>query len=224
MTSKLDRVSLREQISAQIRAEIMAGGLEPDEIYSARNLAVRFGVSSTPVREAMMDLEAAGLVVPVPNRGFRVVAVRDADLRELAELRLMLEVPLVGRAAVGATASEISRLRSLIERLDSDLASENYTGFLDTDRALHLAYAQMSRNSRAPGLVAQLRDQVRVAAVAELARAHGLTRTVAVHRTIVEAIAARDAATAMNAMTEHLQESVGLLIGQPDGVSMLRPL
>jgi DNA-binding GntR family transcriptional regulator len=224
MTTKLDRQSLREQILARIRSEIMAGELEQDEIYSARTLAARFGVSSTPVREAMMDLEGIGLVTPVPNRGFRVVPVRDGDIREIAELRTMLEVPLVGKAALGATASEVEHLNTLVDRLDDELEREDIVGFLETDRELHIAYAQLSRISRAPALVALLRDQVRVSAVPELVRVHALDRAVADHRDIVRAISERNSDVAMKTLAEHLHASVETLVGRTTGSSKLRPM
>ena len=72
----------RDQVADALRAALIAGELEPGEVYSAPVLAVQFGVSATPVREAMLDLVREGLVDIVPNKGFRVTAVSERQLDE----------------------------------------------------------------------------------------------------------------------------------------------
>jgi len=72
--------SLREQVSRALEAALVAGELQPGEIYSAPGLAERFGVSATPVREALLDLVRDGFVEVVRNRGFRVVEMSETDL------------------------------------------------------------------------------------------------------------------------------------------------
>src|SRR3954470_11176919 len=75
--------SLREQVSHALRAALIAGELRPGVVYSAPVLAAGFGVSATPVREAMLDLAKEGLVEVVRNKGFRVTELSDRDLDEL---------------------------------------------------------------------------------------------------------------------------------------------
>ena len=72
---------------------MVAGELKPGEMYSAPALGERFGVSATPVREAMLDLVKDGFVEAVRNRGFRVLEMSDEDLDEVSQIRLLLEVP-----------------------------------------------------------------------------------------------------------------------------------
>ncbi|WP_420919029.1 GntR family transcriptional regulator [Streptomyces bohaiensis] len=97
---------MRDQVLAELRAALAAGGLLAGQVYSARSLAERYGVSATPVREAMQRLASEGAVEVVPNRGFRVAGLSDRDLAELAEVRTALEVPavlgLVRRARTGS--------------------------------------------------------------------------------------------------------------------------
>ena len=73
------RISYRERVVDALRAALIAGELRPGEVYSAPALAGRFGVSATPVREAMLDLVREGLVDTVPNKGFRVTAVSNGN-------------------------------------------------------------------------------------------------------------------------------------------------
>ena len=71
------RRRLRDEVAAALRAALIAGELRPGEVYSAPVLAARFGVSATPVREAMLDLVREGLVDTMPNKGFRVTELSD---------------------------------------------------------------------------------------------------------------------------------------------------
>ena len=70
--------SLREQVADALRAHLVSGRMRPGVLYSAPKLAAEFGVSATPVREAMLDLVSEGLVEVVRNKGFRVTSLSDS--------------------------------------------------------------------------------------------------------------------------------------------------
>lgn len=111
--------SLREQALAIIRDAITAGELDEDRIYSAAGLAKQLGMSLSPVREAMMALVTEGTVEAVPNRGFRLVPVTQADLEEITHVRVLLAVPAVKHLCDQAAGSPESSTRS-----GSDLEAE----------------------------------------------------------------------------------------------------
>src|SRR6478752_2228299 len=89
------RENLRDSVANALRAAVISGELEPGQVYSAPMLGARFGVSATPVREAMLDLVREGLVISLRNKGFRVTEVSDADLDDLASLRQLVEPPTI---------------------------------------------------------------------------------------------------------------------------------
>src|SRR5882757_240731 len=89
--------SRRRQVTENLRAAIISGQMEPGVVYSAPILAEEFGVSPTPVREAMLDLAKDGLIEVARNKGFRVIEPSQHELDEMMELRLLLEVPTVGK-------------------------------------------------------------------------------------------------------------------------------
>ncbi|MFZ4511913.1 MAG: GntR family transcriptional regulator, partial [Candidatus Nanopelagicales bacterium] len=91
-----ERTSLRERVAESLRAALVSGRMVPGTTYSIPALAEQFGVSATPVREAMLDLVNEGIMSAVPNKGFRVVELSDAELDQITELRRLLEVPTVG--------------------------------------------------------------------------------------------------------------------------------
>src|SRR5689334_17984447 len=97
MPKQLNRLSLREQARQAIRTSVITGELDEGKLYSVGDLAAELGVSATPIREALGDLEQHGLVRIVRNRGFMVIPVTTRDLDEIFEVRLLLEVPAVER-------------------------------------------------------------------------------------------------------------------------------
>ena len=111
----VQRSSVRGQILDALRTALVAGELTPGEVYSAPVLGERFGVSATPVREAMQQLALEGAVEVVPNRGFRVVERGARELAELAEVRALIEVPVVLRLARTVPSERWADLRPLAE-------------------------------------------------------------------------------------------------------------
>ncbi len=107
----VQRSSVRGQVLDALRTALVSGKLRPGEVYSAPALGERFGVSATPVREAMQQLALEGAVEVVPNRGFRVVERGDRELAELAEVRALIEVPVLLRLARTVPAERWAELR-----------------------------------------------------------------------------------------------------------------
>ncbi|MFD0107140.1 GntR family transcriptional regulator, partial [Streptomyces sp. NPDC127164] len=133
----VQRSSVRGQVLDALRDALMAGELRPGEVYSAPALGERFGVSATPVREAMQQLAVEGAVEVVPNRGFRVVRRGDRELAELAEVRALLEVPVWLRLARTVPAERWARLRPLAEATVRAASSGCPATYAEADRAFH---------------------------------------------------------------------------------------
>lgn len=98
---------------------MVAGELKPGELYSAPALGERFGVSATPVREAMLELSKDGFVVAERNRGFRVVEVAERDLDEISQIRLLLEVPTTVEVAKIIEPSLLDRLSGIADEISA---------------------------------------------------------------------------------------------------------
>ena len=84
--------NLREQVLQQVRAEIISGQSLPGTMYSVPTLSASLGVSTTPVREALLELARSGLIEPMRNRGFKVVEPTLTELRNLFDMREVLEL------------------------------------------------------------------------------------------------------------------------------------
>lgn len=152
----VQRASVRGQILDALRAALAAGELKPGEVYSAPVLGERFGVSATPVREAMQQLALEGAVEVVPNRGFRVV-LRDArELAELAEVRTLIEVPVMLRLARAVPVERWAELRPLAEATVRAAASGCRAAYAESDRAFHRGVLGLAGNAQLVRIVDDL--------------------------------------------------------------------
>ncbi|WYB40240.1 GntR family transcriptional regulator [Streptomyces sp. GD-15H] len=144
----VQRSSVRGQILAALRTALVTGELRPGAVYSAPVLAERFGVSATPVREAMQQLTLEGAVEVVPNRGFRVVERGDRELAELAEVRALIEIPVVLRLARTVPAERWAELRPLAEATIRASSSGCRATYAESDRAFHRAVLALAGNEQ----------------------------------------------------------------------------
>jgi DNA-binding GntR family transcriptional regulator len=141
------RSSVREQVLRALRAALVSGELEPGEVYSAPVLGRRLGVSATPVREAMQQLAIEGAVEVVPNRGFRVAERGARERAELAEVRTLIEVPVVVRLARTLPPGRWAELRPLAERTVLAASSGCLAAYAEADRTFHRALLSLAGNT-----------------------------------------------------------------------------
>lgn len=144
----VQRSSVRGQILDALRNALVTGELRPGGVYSAPVLGERFGVSATPVREAMQQLALEGAVEVVPNRGFRVVERGEGELAELAEVRELIEVPVWLRLARTVPAERWAELRPPAEAAVRAASSGCPATYAEADRAFHRAVLALAGNDQ----------------------------------------------------------------------------
>ncbi|MFJ4715590.1 GntR family transcriptional regulator [Streptomyces sp. NPDC088785] len=156
----VERTSVRGQVLDALRAALLSGELTPGEVYSAPLLGERFGVSATPVREAMQLLAREGAVEVVPNRGFRVTERSARELAELAEVRALIEVPVVLRLARALPAGRWAALRPAAEETVTVAARADVARYAEADRAFHRALLGLGGNEQLVRVADDLRRRV----------------------------------------------------------------
>lgn len=199
-----ERLSLREQVARAIRAALVAGEMRPGVVYSAPGLAARFGVSATPVREALLDLAKDGLVEPVRNKGFRVRALSARDADEIHRLRRLLEVPTVADLARDGCADALPALRALADDVAEAVKHGDVLGYVLADQRFHTSLLELSGNARLVRIVLELRSQARLYRLRPLVERGELSRTAHDHHDLLDLIEARDPDGAAVLMERHL--------------------
>jgi DNA-binding GntR family transcriptional regulator len=210
------RQNVREQIADALRAALVAGEMRPGVVYSAPTLAARFGVSATPVREAMLDLAKEGLVTPVRNKGFRVTALSDRDLDEITEVRSLIEVPTVRRIAETVDAGRSAKLRPLAGEILAAAERRDILAYIEADQVFHISLLTLAGNSQLIGVVRDLRHRSRLYGVPSLAERGELIPSAREHLDLLELIGRGDGAGAEALMRHHLRHVRGIWADRPE--------
>ena len=153
--------NLREQILMHVRAEIISGRSKPGTVFTVPTLSSELGVSTTPAREALLELARDGLVTPMRNRGFRVEAMSVAAMENLFDMRVLLESHALVTVAKARLKDE-GQLVGLAEAVGMAVEAGDMTGYLTTDRDFHLALVARANNPLLTKMVMQLRDDMRL--------------------------------------------------------------
>jgi DNA-binding GntR family transcriptional regulator len=140
--------SLTERVYAALRKEILTCELEPGRDLSEAELAARFEVSKTPVREALATLRTEGFIRSFPRRGYQVVPVTFGDIDELFELRTILESAAAELACQRLTDVELDQLATLADVIYDRAEQPTLKRFIDANRDFHLAIGKASGNER----------------------------------------------------------------------------
>jgi DNA-binding GntR family transcriptional regulator len=204
----VQRHSVRGQILDALRTALVDGDLVPGEVYSAPVLGERYGVSATPVREAMQQLVMEGAVEVVPNRGFRVTRRSARELAELAEVRALIEVPVMLRLARTVPADRWRSLRPLADATAAAAATGDRSSYAEKDRAFHRAVLALAGNEQLLAVADDLhrRSQWPLTSAPATRRAD-LIADAAEHTALLEALIAQDLAVVRSLVQEHFAGS-----------------
>jgi len=192
-------VSRREDAYVRLKQCIMSGELLPGTQLSLPELAARYGMSRTPVRDALNALAQEGLVEVIPRRGYFVSGVTVRDVEDAFQLRLILESATAELAAPRISETEIERLSRLSRRyIAGDI--ESYRMFLDENREFHLSIARATGNRLLAEAVERVLDHVQRFLVLRLDLSTDADEMLAEHRLLLHAFRARDVERAREAM------------------------
>lgn len=195
---------LRDQVANALRAALIAGELQPGVIYSAPTLAAEYGVSATPVREAMLDLAREGLVEAVRNKGFRVTELSERDLDEYTEIRALIEIPTIGRVTRTASREQLEALRPVAQEIVDAAQRGDLIGYLESDRRFHLDLLALAGNARLVETVADLRKRSRLYGLTDLSQEGSLVGSAQEHTALLDIMIEGDAEAAEEHMRDHL--------------------
>jgi DNA-binding GntR family transcriptional regulator len=212
----LEVLSLREQVERTLSSRIVAGEFAPGTVLTVPTLAGEFGVSATPVREAMLNLARRGFLSPLRNRGFEVTEVSPDELRELGEVRLMLEGPPMRELAGTLSDDVVERLHGLAEEIVRAGREGRFEDYLEADTTFHLTLLELTGNRQLVRLVRELRQQTRLVGLVNLADSDEIEGSSLEHAELFRLLAAGDGAGAEALMRRHIGHVAGLWSGRDE--------
>lgn len=198
----------RQMIQESLQRLIVIGRLGPGTPLVETQLAAEFGSSQAPVREALMKLQEAGLVVRNGYRGTVVATTSMEEAREMLAVRLRLETSGVRRAVAGFDAALRRRLATLIEDMEAAAKAEDLFAMTELDRAFHLAIFERAELPSLEPILTRCVLHVHRASLANPARARSLLQSARWHWPIVTALDSGCPETAAVALAEHINNVI----------------
>jgi DNA-binding GntR family transcriptional regulator len=211
-------------VAHALRAALVAGEMRPGVLYSAPTLAEQFGVSATPVREAMLDLAGEGLVEAVRNKGFRVTELSERDLDEITRLRALIEVPTVADVArrMGEDLRpRVEALRDRAREIEILAVKRDLIAYVEADRRFHVALLELAGNRHVVQVISNLRARSRLYGLQRLADRGELGASAREHEQILDLVLSGDVDATAALMERHISHVRGAWAGrgeEPDAV------
>ncbi len=203
---------LRDVVFKTLRQSILTGELKPGERLMEIHLADKLGVSRTPIREAIRQLELEGLVVMLPRRGAQVAHITEKSMSDVLEVRLALDELSVKLACERITDEEIERLREACLDFEKAVDSADIRNITSADVAFHDIIFVASRNMRLIQMMNNLAEQMYRYRFEYIKDDSGWQSLITEHRMITDAIAMRDPELSARAIHVHIKNQENSII------------
>jgi len=202
--SKTDGVPSSEIVYQRLKKDIISGALAPDSRLVELAIAADFGVSRTPVREALKRLAAENLVFADPSRGMVVHRPDAAEIEDVFVVREVLDGLAAQLAALRMTPSEISKLELIVESMEEAIADDRRQHIIIANQRFHDVIYSAAGNSVLARVASELRDYVRRYSTLPFASPDRVQHVLSEHRAILDALKDRDPEAAERASGGHL--------------------
>jgi len=195
---------LYEEVADQLRVRIFAHELTPGTWIDEQTLAKEFGISRTPLREAIKVLAAEGLITMKLRRGAYVTEVNRGDLEQIFTILSLLEGQAAKEAATKAQEKDLNELDDMHLRLEKAAADRNLEQFFEVNVRFHERIIAIANNPWLTDVIADLRKVLKLQRKDALSRTGRLQSSLSEHREILKALLKRDPIAAEQAMRTHL--------------------
>ncbi|HEU4722362.1 MAG TPA: GntR family transcriptional regulator [Gemmatimonadaceae bacterium] len=199
-----------DRIADALRDEILRGAIGAGEPLRQEELAARFQVSRIPIRDALLRLEAQGLVQVYPNRGAFVVSLSADDIREIYDLRLLLEGDILERAVPRLSVDDWRRIDAAHAEATRTAGTADW---LEGDWTFHRALYEPAGRPRQLEMIEQLRGTVARYSAAPEILPDRTPDWLADHEAILQACRARSSVAARKRLESHLRAAADLVLG-----------
>jgi len=211
MNTKLNTRPLYEDVADRLREQIFSKHLAPGSWLDEQSLAEEFGISRTPMREAIKVLASEGLVTIKMRRGAYVTEVARTDLEQIFTILSLLEGQAAKETATKATEAELNQLDDLHHRLEKAAADRDLEQFFEINVKFHELIQQIAGNKWMNGVIADLRKVLKLHRRDSLTSTGRLQNSLVEHREILRSLLKRDVQAAELAMQRHLARGLEAL-------------
>ena len=211
MNTKLNNRPLYEDVADRLREQIFNKELAPGSWLDEQTLADQFGISRTPMREAIKVLASEGLVTIKMRRGAYVTEVTRKDLEQIFTILSLLEGQAAKETAIKATEAELNLLDHLHHRLEKAAADREIEQFFEINGKFHELIQEIAGNRWMNGVIADLRKVLRLHRRDSLMSTGRLQNSLVEHREILRSLLKRDENAAELAMRKHLARGLEAL-------------
>ena len=201
LPQNLKQRALYEEVAELLRQRIFSRELQPGSWIDELKLAEQYGISRTPLREALKVLAAEGLVTMKVRRGAYVTEVNEKDLTDVYHLLGLLESDAASAVALLATDGQLKELQSLHDSLEK--AVKNRERFFEINETFHMRLLEIANNRWRDQMVADLRKVMKLNRHNSLLKSGRMAESLSEHGAIMQALAVRDAGLAAQRMQEH---------------------
>ena len=210
MTARLSPRALYEEVAELLRQRIFHRELEPGSWIDELKIAEEFGISRTPLREALKVLAAEGLVTMKVRRGAYVTEVSLEDLGNVYHLLSLLESDAAGVVASSATDAQLQELLALHQQLEASAlpGTSNTDAYFALNEKFHMRLLEIANNRWRDQLVADLRKVMKLNRHNSLLKTGRMQESLQEHRAIMDALLARDPQASAQRMREHFSNGL----------------
>lgn len=203
-----DKYSLQGMVYDRIREDILNGVYKENDELREMTIGAELGVSRTPVREALRQLELQGLVKIVPNKGARVIGISNKDLKDIYEMRARLEGLCARWAVKNATEEDIARLDEICELSEFCCMKKKYDKVLELDNEFHEQLYKMADSKMLHRTMSDLHHYVEILRKKTLSSEDRAAYSIKEHRDIIDSIKAKDADKAEQLAVHHMKKTI----------------
>ena len=217
MQDKEREPSSRQKVYRYVKDAIISLALRPGDMLFERDIAQALGVSRTPVREALQELQDEGWLTVMPRKGSIVRPLNRIEIEEVLQMRSIVGAAGIQLSAGRVGAGDLAYLKTLIAQQEDAARHDDYPKFVGADMALHVAMVRLAGNRRLTAVAEDLLDNFQRVSIEAVQSERGLGPLIDEHKAIVEALERGDHKEAQQLLMDHIERARQLLLTRCGG-------
>ena len=206
-----NRKYLRDVIFEKLKTAIMNGDLAQDEIISEQQISKEFGVSRTPVREALYKLTATGLIRIIPHKGFLISKWSLKEIRDVFEIRIVLERLAIELFIKNSQPDSIGQLKEIIQKMGKAAKENNFIEAAKMNNKFHDLIIKESNNDEIFNVMEPLKNKINIFRLISISTPYRAGHSVEEHQKILDSIIQKDIAGAKKLIEIHIRQVMEII-------------